>query len=174
MNWPIPQVLETERLILEPLSVDHTTPMVKVLADPVLYEFTGDEPPTYGELERRYTAQCGGESKDASQWWLNWVIRQKSTGSLIGFVQATVERDIGNLVADIAWVVAPRSQGEGVATEAAQAMVNWLRLHRVKSIVAFVHPEHRASMSVAKKLGLAPTTAIEDGEIRWESTVMMR
>ncbi len=168
MSWPTPQMLETERFYLEPLSVDHAAKMVKVLADTVLYEFTGDKPPTYSELQRRYTVQCAGESKDGSQWWLNWVIKHKSTGSLTGFVQATVEDEKGNLTADIAWVVSPIFQGKGVATEAARAMVSWLRLHDVVSIIAFVHPEHHASISVAKKLGLLPTTTIEDGEVRWE------
>ena len=170
MNWPTPQTLETERFYLEPLSVDHAAKMVKVLADPVLYEFTGDEPPTYSELQRRYTAQCAGGSKDGSQWWLNWVIKHKSAGSLIGFVQATVEAVQGNLTADIAWVVSSAFQGQGVATEAARAMVDWLQPHGVVSIVAFVHPEHHASMSVAKKLGLAATAVVEDGEVRWEAT----
>ena len=174
MNWPTPQTLETERFILEPLRVDHCVPMVQVLADPSLYEFTGDEPPTHSELRRRYTAQCAGESKDGAQWWLNWVIKQKDTGTLIGFVQATVESEQGALAADIAWVVGSTFQGKGVATEAARAMSQWLELHGVVSIVAFIHPEHRASESVAKKLGLSPTATIEDGEVRWESGSKMR
>lgn len=174
MNWPPPQTLETERFFLEPLTVEHAHPMVKVLADRGLYEFTGDEPPTYRELLRRYTAQCAGQSKDGSQWWLNWVIRSKSTGGLAGFVQATVEGEDLNLSADIAWVVATEFQGKGVATEAAREMMNWLREHNIYSFLAFVHPEHQASMAVAKKLGLSPTTTVEDGEVRWELTPMTR
>lgn len=168
MNWPAPQTLEAERFFLDPLSVEHAHPMVKVLADPGLYEFTGDEPSTYRELLRRYSAQCAGQSKDGSQWWLNWVIRSKSTGSLIGFIQATVEGEPLKLSADIAWVVTPESQGKGVATEAAGAMVSWLQMQGVAPIVAFVHPEHHASMAVAKKLGLSPRSTVVDGEVRWE------
>jgi len=39
----------------------------------------------------------------------------------------------------------------------------------VSSFVAYVHPEHHASMGVARKQGLHPTPVVEDGEIRWES-----
>ena len=44
----------TERLRLEPLSVDHAAPMVAVLADPSLYEFTGGSAPGLTELPDRY------------------------------------------------------------------------------------------------------------------------
>lgn len=124
-------------------------------------------PPLEG-LVRRYTAQSVGESHDGSQWWLNWVIRDKASGALVGFVQATVEDEAGKLSADIAWVVAPRAQENGVATEATRTMIQWLRERGVDSLVAFVHPQHQASMAVAKHQGLSPTSTIQDGEIRWE------
>ena len=38
--------LTSERLRLEPLTVDHAPAMVAVLADPSIYEFTGGSPPT--------------------------------------------------------------------------------------------------------------------------------
>ena len=75
---------------------------------------------------------------------------------------------MGKLSADIAWVVAPEAQGRGVATEATRAMIQWLQERGVRSFGAFVHPQHRASMAVAKNQGLAPTSTIEDGETRWE------
>ena len=166
--WPTPEQVETERFLLEPVSADHAAEMVRVLADPSLYEFVGGEPPTFEGLVRRYVAQSVGQSPDGSQWWLNWVIRDKRSGLLVGFVQATVEGEAGKLSADVAWVVAPQTQGNGVATEATRAMIHWLREHGVGLFGAFIHPQHQASMAVAKNQGLAPTSTIEDGEIRWE------
>jgi RimJ/RimL family protein N-acetyltransferase len=168
MVWPAPQQVETERFSLEPVSVNHAPEMVVVLADPSLYEFIAGEPPTLEGLVRRYTAQSVGESDDGSQWWLNWVIRDNASGALVGFVQATVAEDAGRLSADIAWVVAPRAQGNGVATEATRGMIRWLREHGVDSLGAFLHPQHRASIAVAKHQGLNPTSTIQKGEIRWE------
>ncbi|WP_196827756.1 GNAT family N-acetyltransferase [Frigoribacterium sp. CG_9.8] len=166
--WPAPEQVETERFLLEPLSVGHAAEMAEVLADPLLYEFTGGEPPTHESLVRRYAAQTVGESLDGSQWWLNWVIRRKDSGVLIGFVQATVAGEPGALGADIAWVVAPKAQGNGVATEATYAMIQWLRERGVATLDAIIHPQHHASMAVAKNQGLEPTSTIENGEIRWE------
>jgi RimJ/RimL family protein N-acetyltransferase len=168
MIWPASEQVETERFLLEPVSVDHAPEMVRVLADPSLYEFVGGEPPTSEGLVRRYVAQSVGQSQDGSQWWLNWVIRDKPSGLLVGFVQATVEGETGRLSADVAWVVAPKAHENGVATEATRAMIQWLREHGVGSFGALVHPQHQASIAVAKNQGLAPTSTIEDGEIRWE------
>jgi RimJ/RimL family protein N-acetyltransferase len=166
--WPAPEQVETERFLLEPLSVAHATEMVGVLADSSLYEFIGGEPPDHDRLVRRYVAQTVGESDDGSQWWLNWVIRCKDSGVLIGFVQATVEGKPGKLGADIAWVVAPKAQGNGVATEATHAMIQWLQKRGVGILGASIHPQHQASMAVARNQGLEPTSTIEEGEIRWE------
>lgn len=69
-----------------------------MLADPALYAFTGGEPPTRNELDRRYRHQVAGSS-DVNEVWYNWIIRQG--GATIGYVQATVAHE----VADLAWVV---------------------------------------------------------------------
>lgn len=169
MTRPAPEQIATERFCLEPLSPAHAAEMVAVLSDASLYEFIGGAPPTGDELERRYATQYVGQPIDGSQWWFNWIVRRKSSGLAIGFVQATVHHGTKNLGAELAWVVAPEAQGRGAATEAAQAMISWLRLHNINTYVAFVHPEHRTSISVAKRLGLAPTSTIENGETQWES-----
>jgi len=56
-----------------------------------------------------------------------------------------------------------------MATEAAAAMVHWLRARGVDRLVAHVHPEHAASVGVARNLGLHPTGVIDDGEARWQT-----
>lgn len=143
--------------------------MVGVLGDPSLYAFTGGEAPTLEQLQRRYAAQAVGRSADGSKGWFNWIVKRGDSNAPIGFVQATVAQDGPELVADIAWVMSPIHQGHGMATEAAKAMTTWLRSKGVGDFRAYVHPEHLASMGVARNLDLHPTTAVEDGEIRWES-----
>lgn len=143
--------------------------MVDVLADPALYEFTGGEAPSLGELRARYTRQSAGHSGDGSQRWLNWVVRLKDTRVPVGFVQATVEIGEPEDVASVAWVVSPFHQGRGIATEATRAMITWLRSHGVSRFVADINPDHQASMEVARRQGLTPTALIVDGEVRWES-----
>jgi RimJ/RimL family protein N-acetyltransferase len=158
--------LETERLVLEPLEPAHAAEMVAVLADHELYRYTGDHAPSPDELRRRYELQARGRSDDGTALWRNWIVRERSTGAAVGFVQATV--GIASRTADVAWVVGVPFQGRGYAREAAGAMVGRLREEGVATVTAHIHPDNAASQGVARALGLAPTTTVVDGEVRWK------
>jgi RimJ/RimL family protein N-acetyltransferase len=142
--------------------------MVGVLAPAALYEFTGGEPPALEQLRSRYERQAVGRSSDGSQGWLNWILRERSSRSAVGYVQSTLERDGPQLVAEVAWVVTPQYQGLGYAVEAASAMLGWLRAQGVTHFRAHIRPDHHASIGVARRLGLHPTAVVVDGETRWE------
>lgn len=169
MNWPASETITSERLRLEPLAVEHATEMINVLADPSLYEYTGGEAPSGEQLRRRYAAQALGQSEDGSQGWFNWIVKLQDGGTPVGFVQATVDQRGHDLEANIAWVISPAHQGKWIASEATGAMIGWLKANGISKYVAFVHPEHYASIGVARNQGLHPTSFIEEGETRWES-----
>lgn len=169
MAWPVIEPVETERLRLEALTVDHAGLMVEVLEDGALYQYIGGQPPTLSELRLRYAAQAVGHSEDRSQWRLNWIVSLRDSACTIGYVQATVEPASTGSQATIAWVIAPDFQRRGLATEAAVAMVDWLSTMGVDHLIACIHPAHAASQAVARRLGLHPTSVIEDGEVRWRS-----
>ena len=169
MGWPKVETITSVQLRLEPLSVDHALGMVQVLADASMYEYTGGEAPSLEQLQRRYAAQSVGHSEDGAQGWFNWIVKLKNSDEPIGVVQATARHNGTEQVADIAWVISSAHQGQGMASEATKAMINWLRFKGVSSFAAYVHPKHHASMGVARKQGLHPTPMVENGEIRWES-----
>ncbi|GEP28742.1 MULTISPECIES: GNAT family N-acetyltransferase [Cryobacterium] len=110
-----------------------------------------------------------GHSADRSQWWLNWIVIQRDGAEPVGFVQATVENDGTRLTADTAWVTSPSWPGRGFASEAAQAMLEWLRSNGVHRFTAHILPANRASMRVAQNQALQATFSRKDGEIRWQS-----
>ncbi|WP_063833507.1 GNAT family N-acetyltransferase [Streptomyces sp. NRRL F-5727] len=152
-----------ERLELVPLDVGHAEEMAGVLNDPALHRFVGGAPESLEELRARYARWAAG-APDPGTTWCNWVIRAREEGRLVGTVQATV----GGNTAEVAWVVGSPWQGRGYASEAARALVAWLR-DRGLIVVAHVHPDHTASAAVARAAGLVPTEGIQDGEVRWES-----
>ena len=162
------QVVQGPRLELEPLRPDHADEMAPLLDDTGLHEFIGGEPATLDDLRARYTRQAVGRSPDGTQRWLNWVVRLRDDGAPVGTTQATVTEPDGVVTAEVAWVVASAHQGQAYAVESARAMVDWLREQRVEVVVAYVHPEHQASMAVARAIGLVPTDVVVDGEVRWE------
>jgi RimJ/RimL family protein N-acetyltransferase len=166
-DWPGAPVLRSERLSLDPLTVDHAEEMAPLLGDPALYAFTGGSPAGLDELRRRYQRQALGHSEDGAQRWHNWIVRLDSSREPVGAVQATVTAHREGVVAEVAWVIAVPYQRRGYATEAAVTMVRWLRDHGVEVVAANIHPRHEASMRVARALGLAPTDEVIAGEIRW-------
>jgi RimJ/RimL family protein N-acetyltransferase len=157
-------VIATARLVLEPLRPEHAREMARVLGDPALHAFTGGAPLDAAALRVRYERLVAG-SPDAAVQWRNWVIRLVAEDRLAGTVQATIAGD----VAEIAWVVGTPWQGRGIATEAARALVAHLLGSGVATVVAHIHPQHRASAAVAAAAGLAPTAGPCDGEVRWST-----
>ncbi|WP_084125665.1 GNAT family N-acetyltransferase [Demequina sp. NBRC 110054] len=165
----VPVPLATARLTLEPVTAAHASEMAVALADSALYEFTGGEPPAAADLEARYRRFESHASPDGTEAWLNWVIRARDDASLAGYVQATVASS--GLEADVAWVVSTTYQGRGLATEATGTMLDWLRERGVTRVGAWIHPEHRASAGVARRLGFVATEERRDGEVWWSRNV---
>ncbi len=171
-RWPTAGVIETAHLTLEPLRVEHADEMAPLLDDRELHEYTGGRPATRTELRGRYARQVVGHSADGARGWLNWVVRHRDTAAAVGTVQATLREEAGGRLAEIAWVVARPYQGHGYASEAAAGMAGWLCQHSrqgVDPLVAHIHPDHQASISVARRVGLRATDVMVDGETRWTS-----
>ncbi|MFD4971586.1 GNAT family N-acetyltransferase [Streptomyces sp. NPDC058424] len=162
--------ISTRRLDLLPLHVEHAEEMAAVLSDPALHTFIGGTPDTPRALRSRYERMTAG-SPDPAVSWLNWVIRLREESCLTGTVQATVGPSGHGPVAEIAWVVGTPWQGRGIAGEAARALVDWLGRRLVRTLVAHIHPDHRASAAVATAAGLTPTDAWHEGERRWSLSV---
>ena len=166
------RLIRTARLDLQPLRVTHATEMAGVLAGPGLYTFTGGSPPTAAGLRARYQ-RWGAGAPDPAVSWCNWVIRLRAERRpagpvLVGTVQATITGPAGARAAEIAWVVGAAWQGRGIGGEAARGLVGWLRQLPVRTITAYIHPDHHASAGVARSAGLAPTRRRRDGEVRWQ------
>jgi RimJ/RimL family protein N-acetyltransferase len=158
----------TERLSLVPLLVEDAEQMAGVLGDKRLHEFIGGEPVTITALRERYARLVAG-SHDPDEVWLNWIVRRRSDAQPLGTVQATVAMRRGESTAKVAWVIGVDWQNQGFASEAAQALVGWLRQHGADNVIAHIHPDHQASAAVATRAGLRPTDEQADGERVWRA-----
>jgi RimJ/RimL family protein N-acetyltransferase len=159
--------IATARLDLLPLSVEHAEEMAVVLSDPALHAFIGGAPLAADELRTRYERLVAG-APDPGDSWCNWVLRLREDSRLIGTVQATLT---GRHSAEIAWIVGTPWQGRGFASEAARGLVTWLVSRYIRTVVAHIHPDHRASAAVAEAAGLSPTDETHDGETLWRLTL---
>src|SRR4029450_5599735 len=91
-----------------------------------------------------------------------WTVRRRSDSRAVGMLQAAFS-DEGR-AAEIAWAVGVPWQGQGIASEAAGAVVGWLAPHKVSFIPAHIPPDHHASAKVATRAGLRPTGEYRDHE----------
>jgi hypothetical protein len=66
------QGINSGRLDLLPLRVEHAEEMAAVLSDPALHTFIGGTPDTPQALRSRYQRMTAG-SPDPAVSWLNWV-----------------------------------------------------------------------------------------------------
>lgn len=158
-------ILHTARLALTPLRAEDADAMFDLYADARMYAFTGDPTPTIEDLRARYERLAVGRSADGRQQWWNWIVRRLEDGAPVGAMQATIDDDGRHAL--VAWDVGVAWQGRGFASEAADAVVQWLDHRGVVTIEAYVHPDHVASARVAAKVGLDVTDEIVDGERVW-------
>ena len=152
--------LRSERLLLSPMVRDDAGDLFALLRDPALYRFTGSEPPaSVDDLRERIRAREGRRSPDGDEVWLNWTLRVRSSGQVVGYVQATV----ADGPADLAWVVGTPFQDRGYGTEAGRRAAAWMREQcSVSELRAAIHPEHVASGQVASRTGLRPSGEMTD------------
>lgn len=151
--------------MLDPLRPDDADEMVGVLGDARLHDFTGGHPLALDDLRRRFQRLAVGRSPTGDETWLNWIIRLRAGRAAVGTVQASITTAVPH--AAIAWIVGVPWQRQGIAGEAAVALVGWLEQQGIPSISATIHPRHVASQKVAARAGLVRTSEVVDGEERW-------
>jgi ribosomal-protein-alanine N-acetyltransferase len=161
--------LETERLVLRPLSIDDLDDLAGFLADPETMRYIGPGEPRsreqarqsltrmieifeargYGQLavvrkpDGAFLGRCGILLWDPSSWTI-----------VDGEPPEPVETEIGYLLGREHW-------GQGYATEAAIAVRDWAVEHLTPRLVALIYPENTRSAGVARKLGMAREREIE-------------
>ena len=88
----------------------------------------------------------------------------------MGTVQATVSTTAtGRRAAELSWVIGTQWQRRGFASEAARALADWLVSQGVEELSAHITSCHRASETVARRIGLKPTGEMHEGEIIWRN-----
>jgi RimJ/RimL family protein N-acetyltransferase len=164
------QRILTARLELQPVVDADAEALAEVFLDERMYRFTGGQPGTLEDLRAafaRIQAQPANDRGGTGQ--RNWTVRRRADGQAVGMVQAVVAD--GGRSAEIAWAVGVAWQGQGIAWEAAQAVVAWLEAHGVQRITAHINPDHHASGGVATRVGLHPTGEVREqrgvGEQLW-------
>ncbi|MSQ24528.1 MAG: N-acetyltransferase [Chloroflexi bacterium] len=160
-------VLNASRIVLSPMVASDADELFELLVEPSLYEFTGGAGPvSVEELREQLRKWESRHSPQGNELWLNWTLRLRGTGTLVGYVQASIRGSR----AELAWVVGLPHQGKGYASEASQSISEWLRARLgVEELRANIQARHLASQAVARKLGLEKTPKMSGDEEVWSS-----
>jgi protein-L-isoaspartate(D-aspartate) O-methyltransferase len=155
--------LLTPRLELVPVVADDAEELTDVFGDQRLYAFLASHPTTTKDLRAQFARLAAARAVDkAGTAQRNWTVRRRSDSRAVGMLQAAFS-DEGR-AAEIAWAVGVPWQGQGIASEAARAVVGWLERHKVSIITAHIHPDHHSSAKVATRAGLRSTGEYRDHE----------
>ncbi len=144
------QILETRRLLLEPLIPAHASALYEQLLEPRQYEFPQDPPTSLQALETRYQALSSRLSPSGQEAWLNWVVRLRFEGTYIRTLEATV---YANCTATIAYMIFPPFWRQGYALEGCGRLLNHLfKDYGVSVVSAEIDTRNIASIRLVEAL----------------------
>jgi RimJ/RimL family protein N-acetyltransferase len=160
------RTLLATRCVLEPQVEADASQMYGVLADPAIYEFENDPPPSQEWPAQRFRLLESRGSADGTEQWLNWVIRLPG-GMLAGYVQATV---MPSAVAFVAYELASRHWRQGIGSSAVRAVLDELRTHYgAQTFVAVLKARNFRCEALLRSLGFEPAGAEQQAEYRDEA-----
>jgi [ribosomal protein S5]-alanine N-acetyltransferase len=143
--------LETSRLFLEPILPAHASRLNEQLQDERLYRFIPQDPATPQALEDRYDFLSGRRSPDSREAYLNWAVRERTSGDYAGTLEATVH---DNPAATIAYMIFVPFQRRGYAAEACARLLEHLfEDYRVSIVAAEIDTRNVASIALVESLG---------------------
>jgi RimJ/RimL family protein N-acetyltransferase len=156
------ETIDGLRVVLTPLLVADAAALAGLLAEPDLRRWLRAD--DIADLRTRFAAWEARRSPDGSELWLNWAVRARDGGRVLGWVQATVRGD----AAVVGYATLPRERGAGAAGDALRALTGWLRERLdVASITAAIADANTASARVAGAAGFVRTGRRAGGEAVW-------
>jgi RimJ/RimL family protein N-acetyltransferase len=164
--------VETDRLLIEPLSIEHADWLLGLLDPRVSEHFApADRVQTPEQLRGQFREMVeAAGTAEAEERFLPFVVRERRSDTYIGRLEALV---VGSR-AEVAFVFVPGSWGRGFAGEATRALLGRLAAeYAVRDVWACVTKTNDASLRLCHRLGFveaAPGTwpalaTYDDGDV---------
>lgn len=153
-------VLETERLILRPLTLDDVEDLAAVYGDPDVMRFF-DGVRTW-EQTRQEVEEVMAQYAQTGVDFLATL--SKENGQFIGRCGLLWQGFDGIQEVEVAYMLARPYWGQGLGTEAAQALKeHGFRDFGFRRLISIIHPANIASIRVAEKNGMEYEREVEFG-----------
>ncbi len=143
--------LETDRLILRMWREADFEAYADLCADPEVMRYLGGKVFDRTEAWRHLASMIG-------HWYLRgygiWAVEEKESGSLVGRIGCINPEGWPGF--EVGWTLKREFWGKGYATEAARRALDYGFNELDKPhVISLIHPENRASIRVAERLGEA-------------------
>jgi [ribosomal protein S5]-alanine N-acetyltransferase len=150
----------TERLLARPPRPGDREGYRALFRDPAIEEWLRPAPlPPFSDEDIAAMLHS-----DEIHWETNdfgpWALIDRRDGSLVGRGGLRWLELRGRLIVELPWTIASHRQGEGLASEAAAAAIEWAGAIELLELAALIRPDNAASLRVAEKVGLRA-----DGEV---------
>ncbi|WP_253995488.1 GNAT family N-acetyltransferase [Myxococcus qinghaiensis] len=144
----------TERLLLRPFRDSDAAAVFALHGNPETARFNPSGPlRTLDAAKELLAVWLSDWAKHGVGYWA--VERREAPGVVVGLCGVRHKLFEGRTVLNLAYRLAPETQGSGYATEVARVAVEKARRHLPDvPLVAIIHPENTASLRVAERLGL--------------------
>jgi RimJ/RimL family protein N-acetyltransferase len=143
-------LVETERLLLSPVTLADIDEFVRLHEDPEVARFMGSP-------DRDWLVQWAeGSTREWEELgYGRMTIRDRESGAFLG--RTGLKRWPQFEETEVGWALRPEARGRGIATEGAAATLGWAaeRFH-LPYITAMIQSTNTASIAVSERLGLEP------------------
>ena len=147
------KILETSRLILRHPVLDDLDSLFALYCDPDVSKYIPDAPRNYEETREELVWHMNGHPKHPELGL--WATIHKETGKFIGRCGLLPWTIDGQNEIEVAYLISKAYWGQGLGTEAAQAILDYgfekLNLSR---LICLIDKENLASIKVAEKIGM--------------------
>ncbi|MFF1381562.1 GNAT family N-acetyltransferase [Streptomyces sp. NPDC058308] len=149
--------IRTPRLLLRRWHDDDLTPMAEINADPRVMHWIDDG--SVHDLDRT--------AEEIERWEEEWddegfglfAVELLASGELVGFTGLSVPEFLPEVASEVAisWRLGSQFWGQGYASEAAQATLEFALQDRgLDRVISIDRLDNQASENVIRKLGMAP------------------
>jgi RimJ/RimL family protein N-acetyltransferase len=153
MNQSHVVILETKRLLLRRQRIEDLDDLWALYCDPEITKYIPDAP------------RSRAEAKEELEWHMNghprfpelglWATIHKETGKFVGRCGLLPWTIDGQNEVEVAYTIAREYWGQGLASEAAQAILNYGFEHlNLLRLISLIDAENIASQKVAEKIGM--------------------
>lgn len=145
--------LHTSRLIIDELREDDAAALFGYRSDPQVSRYQGWCPDSV-DAAREFIRAQDGVQLDTPETWCQRALRLRDSGELIGDVGLHFTAE-GDAAVELGISLAPRHQGEGLASEALRGVLDYVfgTLHKHR-VFGSVDPRNEASLRLLVTIGM--------------------